>query len=146
VKDSNETVLGVVEMPGAVCNGVVVSVSEEELAKYDKRETPSEYKRVELSAKDIELLNGQNPIGTFWTYIAVNPKEPDAEHPIPQSYIDVVLNGFLDFGIDFAKEFIDSTDGWKYVADDRNNPNASKNIERRTEIDALLHYGVQEAS
>ncbi|KAI8900789.1 hypothetical protein BC833DRAFT_580524 [Globomyces pollinis-pini] len=32
--------------------------------------------------------------------------------PIPQSYIDCILSGCMQFGTDFAKEFITTTKGW----------------------------------
>lgn len=118
-----------------------MSVPEQELARYDEREIPSKYKRIELPVANVNLLNNKSSSGTFWTYVAIDPKDPDAEHPIPQSYIDVVLTGFLDFGTDFAKEFVDSTEGWKYIVNDRDNPlysRALKNVERRAEIDTLL--------
>jgi hypothetical protein len=38
--------------------------------------------------------------------------QPSAKCPIPQSYLDCVLSGCLKYGIEFAREFIKSTDCW----------------------------------
>lgn len=37
---------------------------------------------------------------------------PSTAFPIPQSYLDCVLIGCMHYGLDFARQFILSTDGW----------------------------------
>ena len=45
---------------------------------------------------------------------------PDAEHPLLQSYIDVVVEGGLEYGEAFAREVIETTEGWSdYWLNDR---------------------------
>ena len=39
-------------------------------------------------------------------------KPPSIQYPILQSYVDVVLTGCLEYGEDFAKEFIQTTFKW----------------------------------
>lgn len=50
--------------------------------------------------------------------------KPDVAHPYLLSYLDVVVQGYLQvFGEDGAKAFFETTDGWDCpVRDDRNNP------------------------
>src|SRR5262249_2476931 len=65
---------------------------------------------------------------------------PDAMFPLLQSYIDVVIEGGLEYGPDFAREILETTDGWnRYWLNDRElarrpwvrNPRSDK-------VDALL--------
>lgn len=51
----------------------------------------------------------------IWTYIpsAAYAHEPDEEHPILQSYVDVVIRGCLQWGDrNLAEQFLRSTFGW----------------------------------
>jgi hypothetical protein len=41
---------------------------------------------------------------------------PTADCPIPQTYIDCILDGCLQYGPLFAQEFLQSTRGWKREA------------------------------
>jgi len=41
-----------------------------------------------------------------------NLRQPDAAHPLSQAYIDVVVEGGLEYGSDFARELLDTTVGW----------------------------------
>jgi hypothetical protein len=63
--------------------------------------------------------------GHFWIYVPVRSvaqggqgvpgeglPEPDVEHPLLQSYIDVVIEGGLEYGEEFAREIVETTDGW----------------------------------
>lgn len=46
--------------------------------------------------------------------------EPDAAFPLLESYIDVVVEGALEYGPDFARELLETTAGWsKYWLNDR---------------------------
>lgn len=142
IRITDKTGLGAVFAENSACNGVIVSVTAEELAKFDERELPELYKRVSLSPEQISFLGSEKPAsGTFWVYIAKKSELADKENPILQSYLDVVLTGFLDFGQAFAEEFIRSTAGWKNIENDRARPRYSKHLdrtERQEEIDQLL--------
>lgn len=96
-------------------NGVLYPVNSAELPKYDQRE--AHYHRVEVPASQIEAVGWQRlpEAGHLWTYVplASDPQgEPDADHPLLQSYIDVVIEGGLEYGEDFAREIIETSDGW----------------------------------
>jgi hypothetical protein len=69
--------------------------------------------------------------GHVWAYIPVMSgeqsgkdipglPEPNAMFPLLQSYIDVVVEGGLEYGPDYAREIIETTDGWsRYWLNDR---------------------------
>jgi hypothetical protein len=48
----------------------------------------------------------------IWVYVQQQFEPPDANHPILQSYVDVILRGCLSISEDFAKDFIIHTKGW----------------------------------
>ena len=52
--------------------------------------------------------------------------EADPSHPIPQSYVDIIIRGCLTISEDFARSFIETTHGWKddedHWVDDREVP------------------------
>jgi hypothetical protein len=58
--------------------------------------------------------------GHIWVYVPVHPgaepgiglPEPDAAFPMLESYIDVVVEGGLEYGADFAREIIETTADW----------------------------------
>jgi len=51
----------------------------------------------------------------IWVYIQNNPKPPTSLHPIPQSYVDIILRGCLSISHDFAMHFLKHTYGWYSV-------------------------------
>jgi hypothetical protein len=66
--------------------------------------------------------------GRFWVYVPAIPgKEPgaglppaDIRFPVLESYIDVVVEGALEYGPEFAREIIVTTKGWsEYWLNDR---------------------------
>ncbi|MFG1188371.1 MULTISPECIES: gamma-glutamylcyclotransferase family protein [Xanthobacter] len=116
------------EEPGSI-NGVIFPVKDEaELAAFDARE--GGYDRVELDQAHVEAIDweGLPRVGKIWVYV---PKEsagkgpadlqqPDVNFPLLQSYIDVVMQGSLDEGPDFARELIETTLDWSpFWLDDR---------------------------
>jgi len=42
-----------------------------------------------------------------------SPKEPSPKFPIAQSYVDVVLDGALEYGREFAEEVVRTTGNWR---------------------------------
>jgi hypothetical protein len=93
-----------------------------DMAHFDAREAG--YVRVEIPQADIEAVGWQRlpESGHIWVYVPFSaakgdaPGEdlpgPDAAFPLLQSYIDVVIQGGLEYGQDFAREIIETTDGW----------------------------------
>lgn len=117
--------------PPMTINGVVFPVSEANLPAFDRRE--GGYRRVEVPHTQIEALSWQGlpEAGVIWAYVpklAILPDQaadpvsagPDADHPIVQSYLDLVLEGALDQGSDFARELIATIVDWSpYWLNDR---------------------------
>ena len=109
-------------------NGVLYPVEGNYMSAFDAREKG--YVRIEVPRRDMEPVSWQGlpSQGKIWIYIPDRPgKEPgvdlpppDAEYPLLQSYIDVVIEGGLEYGPDFAREIIETTKGWsKYWLNDR---------------------------
>ena len=80
---------------------------------------------------DVEAV-GWQPLptsGRIWVYVPQKPTSagepgvsqgPDAEFPLLQPYVDVVVEGGLEYGPDFAREILETTDGWNnYWLNDR---------------------------
>lgn len=104
--------------PKAETGGVLFSLSEQGFTEFDRRE--AEYERQQLNPEQVNLLaDGSLPDGQFWVY---KPKPSRSPHPIPQSYLDVILNGCLNISTDFAAHFIRHTGQWKPRLDDRQQP------------------------
>lgn len=116
------------EAPSSI-NGVVFPViTAEEMAAFDRRE--GNYARVEVDPALIEAVGwlGLPRAGRVWIYVpkgasgavAEDLKEPDAAFPVLQSYVDVVLQGAIADGVDFARELIATSFDWSpYWLDDR---------------------------
>jgi hypothetical protein len=113
---------------GSTINGVLYPVEGEDIAKYDEREKG--YARVEAPRDEIEAVSWERlpEAGKIWVYVPAGPDgrvgeglpPPDAEHPLLESYIDVVVEGALEYGEDFAREMLETTEGWSdYWLNDR---------------------------
>jgi len=109
-------------------NGVLYAAGVDDIAKFDIRETG--YARIEVPREDIAAVSWQRlpETGRIWVYIPVKPNgEPgvglpaaNAEYPMLESYIDVVVEGGLEYGPDFARELIETTADWSdYWLNDR---------------------------
>ena len=115
---------------GHTINGVLYAVGDSDMAKFDAREKG--YVRVEVALSEIEAVGWQRvpEKGNVWTYIPLaesgsgmpsqSVAEPNVMFPLLQSYIDVVVEGALEFGPDYARELIETTEGWsRYWLNDR---------------------------
>jgi len=109
-------------------NGVVFPVLGEDMTAFDKREAG--YARVEVPRADIQAVSWEQlpPQGKIWVYVPQHGKEapgldlplPNAAYPLLESYVDVVIEGGLEYGPDFAREIIETTKGWNaYWLNDR---------------------------
>jgi hypothetical protein len=136
------TAVGLIRDEASTCNGTLVEISPVDLPLFDKREG-SEYERVAISSRQV---HGFESVGAsdamIWTYAARAARLPSQEFPILQSYIDVILAGCLEFDIEFAVEFIRSTQGWDNTwRNDRARPRYARSeqkAELHAEIDKLL--------
>jgi hypothetical protein len=115
-------------MPASTINGVLFPVAGGDIAAYDKREQG--YARVEIPRSTIEALSWQGlpKSGRIWVYVptrnggepGVGLPSPNGRYPLLQSYIDVVVEGGLEYGDEYAKELITTTKGWSnYWLNDR---------------------------
>jgi hypothetical protein len=52
---------------------------------------------------------------TVWVYEQVVPDCPGPDHPIAQSYLDIILRGCLDISLDFATGFLQRVQGWSML-------------------------------
>jgi len=146
------TFLGAIPDQSASMNGVVYAVSDEELARTNKREAG--YMPTDIT-RSVEILGGSfKPKGKVWMYANQFKNEhdlknslPSPEFPIVQSYVDICLTGCLQIqqgfpeAGDFAAEFIQSTREWsKYWENDRAYPRrAPFAVPLAQDIDVLLN-------
>lgn len=145
---SGYTAMGVRFRKGTECTGVLLEVTTVELADLDTREanyvrvqvhldnveqvsflSDEEYYETEQSDALFEAKEEQSNEISVWVYVQKEPIPADSSHPIPQSYVDIILKGCLTISEDFARSFIDTTKGWHNqdgegpsFVDDRENP------------------------
>ncbi|CAK0759644.1 Gamma-glutamylcyclotransferase [uncultured Gammaproteobacteria bacterium] len=116
------------EKPDTI-NGVLYPVDGTDMAPFDQRENG--YTRIAIPLALIEAVSWQ-PMPRdnvlVWVYVPVgsdgkpgeNLMPPSAAFPLLESYIDVVIDGTLEFGPEFARELIETTQDWsQYWLNDR---------------------------
>ncbi len=150
---SPTTYLGAMANPRAQMNAVIYRLPlAAELAATDRRE--SGYCRVLVDARQIEMLDRSvTPQGQIWMY-TVQPDKviaPNADFPIVQSYVDIMLGGCLEieknFAIEqFAEMCVTTTTGWsQHWVNDRIYPRRPFIHQPRSrEIDQLLEATIPE--
>ncbi|MEX3009486.1 gamma-glutamylcyclotransferase family protein [Hoeflea sp. TYP-13] len=131
------------QMAGSVIEGLLVFDRVSNLPCVDEREAT--YDRVRVPLDRLEVIDGKLPDCRVYVYEAqTNSASHDPHHPILQSYLDAVLQGFLnEFGRQGVHDFLDSTDGFeRTVHADRHDPiyprSVTLSLEERTFIDTLL--------
>ncbi|OLQ77635.1 hypothetical protein BIT28_04595 [Photobacterium proteolyticum] len=108
------------------CNGVLVKIGENSLVEFDRREKG--YRRIELDPADVaasHAVENQKMVinEPIWAYIRANPQPPCEVQPIMQTYVDTVLAGCLSISEQFAKTFVETTQGWHHpFENDRQQP------------------------
>ena len=109
-------------------NGVLYPVDGDDMSAFDAREHG--YSRLEVLHDQIEAVSWQRlpEHGEIWVYVPlVAGKEPGVGLPLPtsafpiiESYIDVVIEGGLEYGPEYAQEIIETTKDWSvYWLNDR---------------------------
>lgn len=109
-------------------NGVLYPVEGNDMAAFDAREQG--YVRVEIPLADIQAVTWQAlpAQGHIWVYVPDRPgqtpgvdlPQPDIHFPMLESYIDIVIEGGLEYGPAFAREIIATTKDWsRYWLNDR---------------------------
>lgn len=143
------TALGATLEVAASCNGVIVPIQQDQLPKFDERESDGGYFRIQLQRDLIDSFGVHLLGGFIWVYITDNPGVPSEQFPLIQSYADVALTGCFEYGEAFAKEFIITTKGWDNPwLNDRANPRyprAMKEVPLASVFDELLQSLVPEA-
>ncbi|HJS87833.1 MAG TPA: gamma-glutamylcyclotransferase family protein [Acetobacteraceae bacterium] len=112
-------------------NGVLYPVEGNDMGAFDAREAG--YRRVEVPREQIEAVSWQRlpEQGQIWVYVPVHGDNapgvdlpaPSSDFPLLQSYIDVVVEGGMEYGPDYAREIIATTTDWNsYWLNDRELP------------------------
>ncbi len=106
--------------PGTEIDGLIAGVPGADWAALDAREHA--YDRV--AAAGVAHALDWRPEVSLYTIPEGKHGAPDRAHPVLLSYIDVVVQGYLDeFGEDGVRRFFETTAGWEApVADDRADP------------------------
>lgn len=122
-------------------NGVLLQVSEQGLAEFDRRERG--YHRITIDLESLDSEHQLSPHDSVWVYIKDAPEPPCTLSPIMQTYVDTVLAGCLEVSEQFAKQFIEQTFGWHFpLENDRHQPKygnlAGVKPEHHNTIDALV--------
>lgn len=111
----------VAEIGEGSCNGVLVRINNDSLIDFDRRERG--YRRIELDPKNVSASLGVLLTDPIWVYVKVNPEPPCEVQPIMQTYVDTVLAGCLSISDQFAKTFVETTEGWHHpFENDRHQP------------------------
>lgn len=122
-------------------NGVLIEITEDELAEFDRREKG--YYRTEIAPDQIEPVASVSINAPVWIYVKDDAESPCQNQPIVQSYVDTVMAGCLSVSDAFAHHFVANTQGWHHpFEDDRHSPRytrlAGVTHQHRVEIDRLL--------
>ena len=101
-------------------NGVLYPVDGTDMTPFDKREKG--YVRLAVPLTMLEPVSWQ-PVPhdvQVWVYVPVGAEgkpgeglpRPSADYPLLESYIDVVIDGALEYGPDYARELVETTLDW----------------------------------
>lgn len=135
------TAVSVHEDEQSWCNGVYFPVDQDNLKRFDDREQGYNRILLDWSLVKAEVPHALPVHGRLWVYVGVEDNPPSPERPIMQSYLDVVLNGCLEYGDHFAERFAVLTENWQHLIDDRHDPvylRPLKSQQRIIQVDSLL--------
>lgn len=126
---------------GSAIDGLIAGVPGNDWAALDEREYA--YDRVALRDQ-LDHPLPETPQTAIYTIPADKHAQPDRLHPVLLSYLDVVVQGYLnEFGEQGAQAFFATTDGWDSpILDDRAAPYYPRHqplsLAERTLVDRLL--------
>lgn len=114
-------VLTAVRAPGAEIDGLIAAVPGHDWAALDARE--AEYDRIEATTEIAHPVDALHSIAIY-SVPETRRALPRPDKPILLSYLDVVLQGYLDtFGEAGALRFFETTENWDApILDDRATP------------------------
>ena len=94
-------------------NGVLLVVDDLMLSNLDKRE--HRYTRISLSKKNLIISKQLESDIPLYTYVLHRDRNLEVEDSLENSrYMHICCRGFLHYGAEYLKQFIETTDGWKY--------------------------------
>ena len=110
----DQLVLGMCESKSkGTINGVLLVVDDLMLSNLDKREY--RYTRIEISKKNLAISEQLDSNIPLYTYVLHRDRDLNAEDSLENSrYMYICCRGFLHYGSEYLKQFIETTDGWKY--------------------------------
>ena len=83
-----------------------------------------EYSQIEFLTSGIDITEDT------WIYFAKKTNHPCQSQPIAQSYVDVIIKGCLEIGLEYTEEFLKTTAGWEYPwIDDRMFPRYPRHLD-----------------
>jgi len=120
--------LSVEPASGQAIDGLIAAVPGGDWAALDLREAA--YERVALAPAEVAHALPQ-PVAVHLYRTRGPVSAPAAEHPILLSYLDCVVQGFLQlFGPEGADRFFASTEGWETpILNDRRAPRYPRHVE-----------------
>ena len=136
-----------------VCNGILVELPDPDhyLSLLDEREKEYERKVIQHSRiipwKQKNSFKDENSI--VWVYQLPDSKKsrhiPSCDYPIPQSYIDTIMAGCLNYGQEFTRAFLKLTGGWTkdYLMNDRKRPLKKFTVEKNHIDPMFFDYLIQ---
>ncbi|MEJ2029585.1 MAG: gamma-glutamylcyclotransferase [Maritimibacter sp.] len=134
--------LTVVPDPDCEIDGLVATVPDGDWAALDLREHG--YTRNDVSQAVRHDLGGRAQVAIYAIPTGAH-HDPSADNPVVLSYLDAVVQGFLDvFGPEGVQRFFDTTSGWDQapMLDDRAAPRYPRaqrlNAGERAHVDAGL--------
>lgn len=121
VDDPEIALLSIHKHEDAQLHGLIVVDSLKNLEAVDKREQG--YQRVQLGHSDF-VAQGRDLPANLYVYVANTANEPDSQPPLLQSYLDAVMQGYLnEYGSSGLAHFIETTIGFeREIILDRNQP------------------------
>ena len=118
---SKTTSVWIIKFENNYVNWVLFEVYDKWLEFFDNREYW--YDRIELQKEEFITENFSIVNKKIWTYIVNDIELPNKNYPIVQSYVDIIMKGYLKISKKFAKYFLETTDWWEnHWINNRENP------------------------
>jgi len=128
IDDPEIALLSVHQHEATELYGLIVVDSLDNLQQVDERERG--YQRVQLTKSDFSAQGRELP-ASLYVYVANPASEPDARPPLLQSYMDAVMQGYLnEYGAMGLAHFIETTTGFnREIILDRHQPQYPRAVE-----------------
>lgn len=136
-------VLSAVPDTGSAIDGLIAPVADNNWAALDAREQG--YDRLTLSSDALPQSHHHHTIAIYAVPASLADADPH-KRPILLSYLDVVLQGYLQqFGPQGAEQFLATTDGWdRPILDDRAAPQYPRHQTLQTPQSAVVDAAINQ--